>query len=69
MAIQDGWVIRRYARGGDAVGRVIFEGPEDTARVKFGLIQSKLRQGGVTLIRPDGKVELSSSAPNLRTRW
>jgi hypothetical protein len=39
------------------------------AKTRFDKIAEKLRQGGVRLIRPDGKTEFIVNAPRLRTRW
>jgi hypothetical protein len=65
----DGWRVLRHSGGGGAEWRELLTGAEDQARFRYATERSKLRQGAVSLVRPDGTVELHTSAPRLRTRW
>jgi hypothetical protein len=65
-----GWKVERHSgRKGVSDWRLLFHGDELKAREAFGKVEESLRQGGVRLIRPDGRTELIVNAPRLRTRW
>ncbi len=63
------WKVERNSGRIDGKYRTVFTGIESTARVKFDEISKALRQGGVRLIRPDGRTEFIVNAPRVRTRW
>lgn len=42
---------------------------EQDARAAYDYAVKAMRQGGVVLVTPDGRVLASAYAPNLRSRW
>jgi hypothetical protein len=49
--------------------RDTFTGPEWRARSRYRAASAAMRQGGLRLCRPDGRVDSERHAPRLRSRW
>lgn len=62
-------VLRHGGRRNDAWRVIGVRDFEDEAREVYALAECALRQGGVQLVSPDGRVIASISAPRLRSRW
>lgn len=69
MSVQQ-WRVERHGGRSTDKWRVVYSGPDEArARAVFTRERERMRQGGVQLVGPDGKVVASSWAPRLRTRW
>jgi len=62
------WVVIRHGGRSLDVWRVRYQGDDEAvARTTFKGIA--IRQGGLRLLAPDGRIVDSQWAPRLRTRW
>jgi hypothetical protein len=63
------WVIERWGGTIRSKRRIIFTGPEDSARKKYEELNAKRRRGDIALIDANGNTVRRESAPWRRTRW
>jgi|GEM_PF-2969866 len=63
------WTVWRHGGRSSDVWRAVYAGERAQAEARYWREREKMRQGGVRLMDPEGRVVMSDWAPRLRTRW
>jgi len=69
VALAEWRIERQSGRRGEEWHVVWFGSDEGRARKAYQKRYEALRQGGLKLVRSDGRIEEAASAPRVRTRW
>lgn len=63
------WTVLRHGGRLTDTWRTVCSGDRTRAEERYWREHERMRQGGVRLVDPDGRVVMDDWAPRLRTRW
>ncbi len=69
FGVSKNWKVQRHGGHRNNIWRQVFEGSELDAGKVYQKHITDMRQGGVRLLDPNGKVVFGRSAPGVRTVW